>query len=218
MTKFLIIADAPNPIDDILSEILEFQGYQRLFLDGITNHLHQHLTPADLVIGDLDTITPETTSALTIKAIKLIHIAEQDSTDLDKAIEHILRRQDMTKEIVIINALGGRFDHSCYNYRILKKYAHLGTHISLSNFSERIYYIEDLSLNITGPIGCAVGIISAPKASVTSSGLLYDMQNHVLEIGKAESTSNSLQNNNAALNITGAAFLSIGKSATLSLF
>lgn len=69
----------------------------------------------DALIGDLDSVSPNTRAALPGVAVHLI--AEQDSTDFDKAVRNIA-----APVIVGIGFLGGRVDHLLAAMTVLARY------------------------------------------------------------------------------------------------
>ncbi|SHH83336.1 thiamine diphosphokinase [Marivita hallyeonensis] len=69
----------------------------------------------DALIGDLDSVSPETRAALPPDRVH--HIAEQDSTDFDKALRSIA-----APLIVGIGFLGGRVDHLLAAMTVLARY------------------------------------------------------------------------------------------------
>ncbi len=70
---------------------------------GADQALAQGVVP-DLAIGDFDSISDTTRARL--GAERLFHIAEQDSTDFDKALRHI-----RAPLVVAVGFLGARLDH-----------------------------------------------------------------------------------------------------------
>ncbi|WP_299551720.1 thiamine diphosphokinase [uncultured Tateyamaria sp.] len=70
----------------------------------------------DAVIGDFDSVAPEVLRQ--VPADRQHHIAEQDSTDFDKALRHIA-----TPVVLAVGFLGGRVDHQLACFHVLVRYA-----------------------------------------------------------------------------------------------
>lgn len=71
----------------------------------------------DALIGDLDSVSAATRSA--IPEDRVFHIAEQDSTDFDKAVRSIA-----TPLVIGIGFLGGQVDHLLAAMTVLSTHAH----------------------------------------------------------------------------------------------
>ncbi len=198
MTIFNIIADADETfIPAITSNIIA--------LDGAAEILRKNNIVPQVIIGDFDKVTKSTLDYFAQKGCEIIKIEDQNSTDLDKGIRYCLDHNAST--INIYNAIGGRMDHTLYNTRILKKYYNPKIRIKLFHKSEVLQYFEDCYLEVHGSPQKRFSILSAPSATITSTGLEYDMQDHKLEYGKSESACNSLSLNVAKISIVGAAII-----------
>jgi thiamine pyrophosphokinase len=77
------------------------------------------ITP-DLIIGDLDSITPGTRKFFSSTAV--IRVQRQDNTDMEKALDYILA-ESLAREVMIIGATGKRIDHTLGNLVVLSGYA-----------------------------------------------------------------------------------------------
>lgn len=76
------------------------------------------ITP-DLIIGDLDSITPATRKFFS--ATPVIRVPRQDNTDLEKALDHIVSSR-MADEVLVIGATGRRIDLTLGNLAVLSRY------------------------------------------------------------------------------------------------
>lgn len=103
-------------------EILQQLVASRLIIacDGAINQLIAHQITVDYVIGDGDS------AALVNKSTAknpYIHVPEQDSNDLSKAINWLIE-QGMTNQAVVIYAANGlREDHALANIALLAQFA-----------------------------------------------------------------------------------------------
>ncbi|MBA8667242.1 thiamine diphosphokinase [Holosporaceae bacterium 'Namur'] len=202
--KFIIIV---NSLTISKEEIEDVVGEAKIIaLDGIANHLLNINIIPYAVVGDFDSIFAETIVNLKKLDVILHRINDQNSTDLDKGINFC--KQNGATEIIIINAFGGkRLDHSLMNYRTLKRHYSEQCRIKIKEQQSYLELFTNSTLIISGIPKSNLALLAAPLAAITSQGLEYDMDNHILEFGLSESTSNSLKAEQATIEIAGSAYL-----------
>jgi thiamine pyrophosphokinase len=144
----------------------------------------------DLIIGDMDSISPRTIKRF--KKVKSITTPDQEYTDLDKALNYLLKYKP---EIIhIFSAIGNRIDHSLSNLSILKKYKEYCRLIMHTNNST-VEYI-DKSIEFNGKTGKTISLIPISKVTnYTTYGLKYPLKNTTLDFGLKESQSNVIESN-----------------------
>jgi thiamine pyrophosphokinase len=198
--KFTIIANAGTILQQQISNIPD--DHKIIALDGIADQLLSLEVRPFAIIGDFDSISVNTLEAYKAKKVLLSHIQDQNSTDLDKGIKFC--DENYATEILIINAFGGeRVDHTLINYRSLRK--HYSSTRKL-RIREQNFYLElykDCGIIASGTNGSRISLLAFPKAIITSDGLEYNMNQYTLELGYAESSSNSLKKEKATINIKG---------------
>jgi len=86
--------------------------------DGGADHARRLGLCVDLVVGDLDSVTPATLDALGDGTVVDRHPSDKESTDLELALDHVLRRSGITS-VIVVGGLGGRFDHLLGNVAVL---------------------------------------------------------------------------------------------------
>ncbi len=199
----LIIA---NGSQRSLENIIRYSENRRIIaLDGAYNQLSNESIIIDSIIGDLDSITPEACLKAKQLGVKIIHVANQNYTDLDKAIRHL--DQQHFSDIIILNATGLRMDHTLHNLQLLSRYYQPHRPIKIITETETITLVKDKMITLTGKSETGIGIIGAPKGIVSSQGLMYDMDELTLEFGYQDSTSNCLKHQNATLTVNGQVLL-----------
>lgn len=125
----------------------------------------------DLVVGDMDSISPAARKRFTGK---FVHIAEQDTNDQTKAVTYVVENIPEITDIYILGGSGEREDHTIGNLSLLMEYAR--------KFGERIHIemVSDWStafaVTDTTEISCGTGrsvSLFSPDSSLTikSKGL-----------------------------------------------
>jgi len=118
--KIIIIVNGENSKVTSLPSIVSKADYIIAADGGIFNCLENNIEP-DFIIGDLDSIKTEELSLN--KKTEIIQIKEQNSTDLEKAIEYA--RKFNPSVIDIFCSFGKRMDHALGNVFILNNYSDL---------------------------------------------------------------------------------------------
>ena len=134
----------------------------------------------DVLIGDLDSITPENLVKCIEGGTKIIRYPkEKDQTDLELALDYT-RFQAPTEylksEIWLYGATGGRIDHLLGNIALLLNYARRGWKIILKD-PEHLIWIIQKQESISANIGQEISLISlTEKAVVTTEGFYYPLK------------------------------------------
>jgi len=144
------------------------------------------LTP-DAIIGDLDSVDPETLKHFA--HVPQIRDADPERTDTEKAIEWLRRRQAWER-IVVLSATAGRLDHVLGHLSLLRRYADRVTVVLEDDHVRSWLARGDVELDV--PIGTIVSFFAAGAAAegVTTEGLQYALRDHRMELGVQDSISN----------------------------
>lgn len=155
--------------------------------DGGANRAREFGIRPDVIIGDLDSITSRTKKHFS--HVERIHIADQYSTDLEKALDFLLNRH--IRSATVVGATGGRPDHSFANISILKKY-HKKIHLLFSDSFCDIQAIDG-EIVFEARVGSIVSLMPLGRCTgVTTIGLKYPLRNESLELGVREGASNEV--------------------------
>ncbi|MCB0300683.1 MAG: thiamine diphosphokinase [Calditrichaeota bacterium] len=151
---------------------------------GATNALKFGILP-DVVIGDLDSITPEIREKL--PDAQLLHRPSQEINDLHKALDFCVDSGAVS--VTVLGITGKRFDHSLNNFSVL---CHFDQQLNLQIFdaNSQIFIVRD-KWTFTGKPGQTVSQIPlGAVAGVTTAGLQWELRNETLAMGVREGCSN----------------------------
>ncbi len=222
--KFIIIANLSAAISLADFDSAGEEEVKIVALDGVANHLLKINIIPYAIIGDFDSITQDTIEYFKVYKVILCKIDDQNTTDLDKGIKFC--KKNGATEIIIINAFGGdRIDHILMNYRSLRKHYCKECKIRIKEKESYLEFFANCNLIISAEPDSGIkavpqlsaelepskwsdiALLAAPHAKITSKGLKYEMKEHILEFGISESTSNSMLERQATIEIKGEAFL-----------
>ncbi|MBS0653550.1 MAG: thiamine diphosphokinase, partial [Verrucomicrobia bacterium] len=140
----MIIADIPphvaivaNGCTENSEKILDrIQSFSYLVaVDGGSNACYALKLTPQLIIGDMDSISPEA-SAHFADVPKICFPREKDETDLELALNHLIANH--VQEITIFGGLGNRVDHTLANIILLSRFP---GKVFLESESERLSVI-----------------------------------------------------------------------------
>lgn len=209
MMKALIVAngniDDVNLIKEIKKSVL-LEDDVVIACDGGLNHLFKaELTP-DYILGDLDSASLDNVKFYKSKNIKFIEFnTQKDETDLEICIEFVMLLG--VKEIIVMGALGSRFDHSLTNVNLLIKPIEANINAYIISEHNKISVINP---NFNSDIfkKCKVGDtlslipLTTKVMGVTTKGLKYPLDNYTMSIGRSLGVSNEVISENPYVTIT----------------
>ena len=163
--------------------------------DGGATHLERVGRRPDLVVGDLDSLSPEAKSRLESHGVAFqIHPDEKDETDAELALQAAVTRG--ADEILVVGAFGGnRLDHLVGNLMLL---AHADfAAIDVAIVTEQATFRTLLGpgiLELEGAAGDWVTLVplSELAQAVTTDGLRYRLHRDNLVRGSTRGVSNEL--------------------------
>lgn len=148
----------------------------------------------DLLIGDLDSVSPEEKAALQLDAASIEqHPPQKNETDLELAVLAALRQG--ARFIRIVAALGGRLDMTLANIFLLALPELAGVDIRLDDGLEEVFLIcPGAPGEIHGQVGEIVSLLplSGPADGIRTSGLEYPLRGETLYPERTRGISNRL--------------------------
>lgn len=184
----LIIANGESCSAELLGQLLEWSPTV-VVLDGAAHRVQELGIKMDVIIGDFDRISPEELNKLSVEQdpLRIIHVEEQESTDLEKAIRFLI--EEGYPAVNIVWATGRRTDHTLNNLMSLHRFAHQIDLVMYDDFSKIIpltkpyekWYPANYNLSLL-PLGKVEGLVT--------TGLKYNLNNEHLESGIRSGSSN----------------------------
>ena len=167
----LIIANGEPPGDDLLQNLVDQSDFI-IAADGGSNICFQKNIYPDFIIGDLDSIEKHVLDHF--KFCEIIKIVDQESHDLDKAIQFV---KTLKPEIIRVTAaFGKRFDHSLANLLLLQtRYKELPL-----VFHDQYGCLSMISgkYELNDPVGRIVSLFSfLPVFGLSLTGFQYSLDN-----------------------------------------
>ena len=151
--------------------------------DGGANNATLSGRMPDFVIGDLDSISPETLKGCeTAGCIIERHLREKDETDLELALIRAEERADLVgvRDIWLYGASGNRIDHFLGSLALMLAYARKGYRIRLVDPENEMWILQGQE-EISARQGQEISLIAlSEKAVVTTEGLYYPLRQEVL--------------------------------------
>uniref|UniRef100_A0A0D9YJL6 thiamine diphosphokinase n=1 Tax=Oryza glumipatula TaxID=40148 RepID=A0A0D9YJL6_9ORYZ len=156
----------------------------------------------DVIKGDMDSIRPEVKEYYSNLGAEIVDEShDQDTTDLHKCVSFITRNPPGSEEsnlyILVLGALGGRFDHEMGNINVLYRFSNirivlLSDDCSIFLLPKTHSHEIHIERSIEGP-HCGLIPMGSPSASTTTTGLRWNLDNTSMSYGGLISTSNIVE-------------------------
>jgi len=194
----LLVANAPLEWHPKLAA-LAASAETLLAADGGANHLARLGLRPTAVVGDLDSVSPETRAWLGEEC--MIHRPDQDRTDLEKALEYAFDEVGI-RNLTVLAALGGRTDHDLGNLGLLARLA----------MGERLIFeaADQTVLAVSGEASLAAIPGEAwsfwtfdPVLRVSVDGVRWPLENASIDAGTRPSISNEAVEDHVTISTTG---------------
>lgn len=171
--------------------------------DGGARHCQElGLTP-DLLVGDMDSLSQAHVSALKSAGTEVIvYPTRKDFTDLELALQIAIQRG--VSEVLILGALGARWDQTLANILLLAHSGLEGLHIRLVDGATEVFLIRpDKPVTFDGLPGDSLSLLplTSQASGITSIGLEYPLDNSQLTFGSTTGISNLITSLPASINL-----------------
>jgi len=195
--KAVIIANGILEKNETFSETIK-QAELIICADGGASHLIRMGILPHVIIGDLDSISPEDRAFFNEKSIEMIkYPSEKDVTDTELAAEFAM--ENKCNDITFLGVTGTRLDHTLANIFLLKKLAfrfagqegESRVQCKIIDDNNEIYIVsKSLSLKKTHNAFLSIIPLTETVEGVTTSGLKYPLTNAEMNFGSTLGISN----------------------------
>src|SRR5690349_18795830 len=167
------------------------EGDDLIAADGGAHHAVAMGLRPRVIVGDLDSVSPELANELASQGVELEkYPVAKDKTDLELALERAI--QDGAQEIILLGALGGRLDQSLANVLLMAERDWPAT-IHLIDANERangvvteiatvIHGGETITLEAASGSTVSLLPLSAEVTGISYTGLLYPLDNATIAL------------------------------------
>jgi thiamine pyrophosphokinase len=169
---------------------------------GTRNCLAWNVHP-HVVVGDMDSVEPDTLANLGSLGVEIkSYPPRKDETDLELALKEALERK--ASEIIILGALGNRWDMSLSNVMVLAAPFLKGVKTLILDDCQVITCLRGgQKVEFKGRPGDILSLSSLqdPTGGITLNGLEYPLKNATLPVGSTRGISNVFADNTAKVEI-----------------
>jgi thiamine pyrophosphokinase len=172
--------------------------------DGGTRHALAIGVIPHVVIGDLDSISPDERARVEAAGARVVrHSPRKDETDLELALLHAVHAG--ATEIVVLAALGGRLDQTIANLLLLALPELSGLDVRVVEGDQTAFLVREGgdAARIEGRPGDTVSLIplGGDAVGVTAEGLEWPLHEDTLRFGPARGVSNVLTADQARVRV-----------------
>lgn len=207
---FLIFANGQFNQPSDFSKRLQ-QADVIIAVDGGADHCASRNIIPDILLGDLDSITPEVLESYKSKKTKVLrHPVKKDATDLELALDYAIEKR--ATEICILGALGGRWDMSLANIQLCAQKKYRQTTITISDENCLMHILRPEGDHILhGKIGSTVSLLplTPTVTGITLQGFDYPLVKATIALGSSHGVSNTLQIETATISLESGVLLCI---------
>ncbi len=169
--------------------------------DGGANWLAAMDLGADLLVGDLDSASPEAVRALEEGGCQVVrHPERKEATDTELALGEAMARG--ATRITVLGAIGGRIDHTLGNILLLALPGLEGLAVRLFDGVSYLSLVRGEAC-VRGEKGDLVSLlpIGGDAHGIRTEGLEYPLRGETLRLGPARGISNALTGPEARVSV-----------------
>ena len=160
--KSILVLDGLIPTKEFFNEM----QLPIISADGATNKLHKMGITPHVVIGDLDSVSPD--------ILQIYHyerIEDQNYSDFQKALKYMQKNNLFPATICGIT--GGYIDHEINNINIFMQ-----TDGNIFVTDDVVGYKVREESKYTFPVGTKISIIGIPECSISTKGLKWELEKY----------------------------------------
>ncbi len=201
MRAFIFANGRIHPDTDAEKEICP--GDMIIAADGGALHCLEKGIFPDLAVGDFDSLSPACVKVLQEQGTEIRQYpAQKDQTDLELALDAALEKG--AEEIIILGALGGRWDMTIANVMILSRVQTANCRIRMMDGDLEMQAIRSgQKIRIKGQKGDTLSLIplSQEAEGISLEGLEYPLCEETLKLGSTRGISNVMLGTDASASL-----------------
>lgn len=164
--------------------------------DNGARYCLEHGILPDVLIGDLDSLSPQILQELQVAETEIIqHPTDKSVTDLELALDYTLHRG--VSHVTILGGLGGRWDMSLANIFLLSHPKYYQLAIMIIGHDHLLYIINpNHPLQLVGRAGDTISLLPLTPVvnGIETSNLRYPLNKEALHASSTRGISNMLIN------------------------
>ena len=161
-----------------------------LAADGGLERARELGLDVDVVVGDLDSVTPETLAAAEAAGARVVrHPQAKDATDLELALDEAVGLA--ARRVLLVASSAGRLDHLLGSLLLLgaERYAELELDALVGDALVHVVRDERALSGASGEL-LSLLAVGGPAVGVVTEGLEYPLRRETLEPGSSRGVSN----------------------------
>jgi thiamine pyrophosphokinase len=164
---------------------------------------------ADVVIGDLDSVSPEALDRAEASGARVVrHPTAKDATDLALALDEAVRLG--ARRVLLVASAEGRLDHLLSSVLLIcsDRYAGLELDALVGDSLLQVVHRERTMHGAPGELVTLLAV-GGPAEDVTTEGLAYPLAGETLESGSSRGVSNVFADTVARVRLTQGVLLAV---------
>jgi len=199
----VIVASGPGPAVDVPD------GATVVAADGGLDRARALGLDVDVVIGDLDSVSPESLAAAEAGGARVArHPVAKDATDLELALDEALELG--ARRALVVASDGGRLDHLLASLLLLASDRYAAVRLDALVGDALVHVIRG-ERALAGRVGETLTLLAvgAPADGVTTTGLEYPLAGETLVPGSTRGVSNVFVQAEVVVRVSSGALIAI---------
>ena len=181
--------------------------------DGGLQRAHELGLAVDVVVGDLDSVTPDALAAAEAAGVRVVrHPPAKDATDLELALDESVALG--ARRVLLVASSVGRLDHLLGSLLLLGSARYAALELD-ALVGDALVHVVRRERTLSGASGELVSLLAvgSPALGVATDGLEYPLRGETLEPGSSRGLSNVFTGAEARIGLADGVLLAIRPGA-----
>ena len=181
--------------------------------DGGLQRAHELGLAVDVVVGDLDSVTPDALAAAEAAGVRVVrHPPAKDETDLELALDESVALG--ARRVLLVASSVGRLDHLLGSLLLLGSARYAALELD-ALVGDALVHVVRRERTLSGAPGELVSLLAvgSPALGVVTDGLEYPLRGETLEPGSSRGISNVFTGAEARIGLADGVLLAIRPGA-----